>query len=219
MNITKLSTITAALSASLLLNAPSLKADDAPAATPAPSVAAAPAAAPANGGGGGGAQDFRQRMADRLKTELKITDDKEWAIIQPLIQKVTDAQRSVMMLRGGGGFGGGGFGGGGRQRGGGNGGGGNGGGAPATTGTTAPAAGGDQGAPNPNRPTPAPETTDLRTALGADGTTDDVIKAKLAALRDARKKAETNLDAAREDLKKVLTLRQEAVLVNMGLLD
>ena len=151
-------------------------------------------------------------MADRLKTELKITDDKEWAVIQPLIEKVTDAQRAVGMLRSGGGFGGGGFGG--RQRGGGNGGGGNGGG-----GNGGAPAGGDQGTPNPNRPTPAPEATDLKTALDADATTDDVIKAKLAALRDARKKAEADLDAAREDLKKVLTLRQEAVLVNMGILD
>jgi hypothetical protein len=202
MNITKLTTITAALSASLLLNAPSMKAADAPAATPvatATPAAAAPAA-------GGGAQDFRQRMADRMKTELKITDDKEWAVIQPLLQAVQDKQRAVGMLRAGG------FGGGGRQRGGGNGGGGNGGGGNGG----APA---DQGTPNPNRPTPAPETGDLKTALDSDSTTDDVIKTKLTALRDARKKAEADLDAAREDLKKVLTLRQEAVLVNMGVLD
>ena len=98
MNITKLSTITAALSASLLLNAPSLKAQDAPAATPAPSVAATPApAAPAAGGGN---QDWRQRMADRLKTELKVTDDKEWAVIQPLIEKVTEKQQTFGQHRG-----------------------------------------------------------------------------------------------------------------------
>jgi hypothetical protein len=38
-------------------------------------------------------------------------------------------------------------------------------------------------------------------------------------LRDARKKAQSDLEQARENLKKVLTLRQEATFVEMGVLD
>jgi len=63
------------------------------------------------------------------------------------------------------------------------------------------------------------EADALRTALQSDATSNDEIKTKLQALRDARKKAQDTLEQAREDLKKVLTLRQEATLVQMGLLD
>ena len=44
------------------------------------------------------------------------------------------------------------------------------------------------------------------------------IKTALQALRDARAKAETALEAAQKELKEVLTVRQEAVLVQRGLL-
>ena len=199
MNITKLTTLTAVLSASLLLNAPGLLAQDAsdrtaPAA-PAPSAAPATTSGSTANGGGGGRQNWQQMMADRVKTALKASDD-EWAVIQPLLQKVADMQRAT---RGGMGFGGPGGG----RRGGGGGGGGNGGG---------------------DAPTPPPTATGdasaaLRTALDSDATSNDDIKAKLQALRDARKKAQADLDAARADLQKVLTLRQEAVLVNMGILE
>jgi hypothetical protein len=59
----------------------------------------------------------------------------------------------------------------------------------------------------------------LNTALASDSTSDDDIKTKLQALRDARKKAQDALDQAREDLKKVLTVRQEATLVQFGVLE
>ena len=39
------------------------------------------------------------------------------------------------------------------------------------------------------------------------------------AVREQRKKARAELDAARDDLKKVVTVRQEAVLVAMGMLE
>jgi chromosome segregation ATPase len=45
------------------------------------------------------------------------------------------------------------------------------------------------------------------------------IQAKLTALREAREKAKTELASAQKDLKDVLTQRQEAVLVMMGMLD
>jgi hypothetical protein len=137
-------------------------------------------------------------MNDRLKAALKASDD-EWAVIQPLLEKVQIAQRATMAGRFGGGFG---------RRGGG-GGGGNGG--PGATGGASPG----------NRPSrfDSPEADALRAALASDGTSNDEIKAKLQALREARKKASADLEAAREDLKKVLTLRQEATLVQMGILE
>ncbi|MDB6150567.1 MAG: hypothetical protein JWQ44_2015 [Chthoniobacter sp.] len=47
-------------------------------------------------------EEFRQRMTERLKTSLKVSDE-EWTVIQPLIEKVQAKQRDAM---GGGGFGG-----------------------------------------------------------------------------------------------------------------
>lgn len=155
----------------------------------------------AGGGGGGGERgqrgnfdpaQFRQQMMQRFKEQLKVPDD-EWKVIEPKLVKVMDAQRD---LRGPGGFGGGGFGGG--RRGGGGGG------------------GGDQ----------QPPTTeigiaqrDLRTAVEAEGTSQDEIDKKLATYRAAREKAEAALEAARKDLKEVLSARQEAALVLAGQLE
>ena len=57
-------------------------------------------------------------------------------------------------------------------------------------------------------------------ALFADAnSSQDKIKEKLTALRDAKKKARTAYDAAQEDIKKVLSVRQEAMLVSLGYLD
>lgn len=75
--------------------------------------------------------------------------------------------------------------------------------------------GGNQG----NRQAAAanPEGDALRTAL-EDKLPDAEIKARLERLRAARKQSEVRLDQAREDLRAVLTVRQEAVAVLMGLL-
>jgi hypothetical protein len=59
---------------------------------------------------------------------------------------------------------------------------------------------------------------DLRTALRSKDTPDDVIKTKLQAVRDARATASANLDAAEKDLKDLLTMHQEGVLVRIGIL-
>ena len=138
-------------------------------------------------------EEFRARMAQRMKESLKVTDV-EWSVLQPLIEKVTNAQRNAS-----GGFGG--FGG--RDRGGDRGGG-----------------GGDsnRGGGTSDRPGSA-ERAALRTALESDSTSADDLKAKLNAVREVRKKAAAELATAREDLKKVVTVRQEAVLVSMGLLE
>ena len=144
---------------------------------------------------GGTPEEFRQRMAERIKTSLKVSDD-EWGVLQPLIEKVTTKQRDAMSGR----FGG--FGGrGGGDRGPGGGGGGN--------------AGGGQTSDRPG----AAESQALRDALEKDGTSATDIAAKLTAVREQRKKTAAELTAARAELQKVVTARQEAVLFSMGILE
>ena len=138
------------------------------------------------GGQGGNFQDFMQRMNDRLKTSLKVTDE-EWTVLKPLVEKVQTAQRDAGAGRGFGGRGGG-------------------------------PGGGDANAPADTRPGAA-ESAALRTAVESDSTSADDLKAKLAAVRAVRKKGAADLAVAREDLKKVVTVRQEAVLVSMGILE
>jgi hypothetical protein len=60
---------------------------------------------------------------------------------------------------------------------------------------------------------------DLNTTLENKNATAEEIAAKLKALREARAKAKESLAAAQKDLKEVLTQRQEAVLVEMGMLE
>jgi len=153
---------------------------------------------PGGGGpGGGGAAQFRQRMMDQLKEQLGTNDD-EWKVVEPKIQKVMDAQRDARA-------GGIGLGGGGRQRGQGGG----------------PGGGGQGGGNNPDQPlSPVQKANnDLRTALENKSASTEEITQKLTALRDAREKAHQSLTSAQKDLKEVLTPRQEAVLVSNGMLD
>jgi hypothetical protein len=72
-----------------------------------------------------------------------------------------------------------------------------------------------------NQPTTAVGTasSELNKALENKDTPADEITKKLAALRDAREKAKANTVAAQKELKEILTPRQEAVLVTMGMLD
>ena len=65
----------------------------------------------------------------------------------------------------------------------------------------------------------SPEAQALSEAIESDDTPDDEIKAKLKAFRDAAKKREAELKKARDELREVLTLRQEARLVLMSILD
>ena len=63
------------------------------------------------------------------------------------------------------------------------------------------------------------ESQALRDALEKDSTSAEDLKAKLNAIRETRKKATAELATAREELKKVVTVRQEAVLFSMGILE
>ncbi len=60
---------------------------------------------------------------------------------------------------------------------------------------------------------------DLKNTLDKKDASVDEINAKLSALRSARDKARTDLKAAQKDLSEVLTARQVAALVMMGMLE
>ena len=151
------------------------------------------------GGGPGGGRgnfdpaQFQQRMMDNIREQLGFTNDTDWNAVQPLIQKVTDARRDV------------GFGGGmgrlfGRNRGGNN---------------------GDQAAGNGNRrnfgPQPSPEAEALQKAIDDNSPTAQ-IKAALAKYQASQKAKQAKLEQAQADLRKVLTVKQEAQATLLGLL-
>jgi hypothetical protein len=83
---------------------------------------------------------------------------------------------------------------------------------------------GGRGGNNANA-TPANETAiakaaaDLRTALDNKDTAADEIQKKLAAYREARDASRKALADAQKELKELLTARQEAVMVQMGMLE
>jgi hypothetical protein len=79
---------------------------------------------------------------------------------------------------------------------------------------------GGRGGDDSETQTPAQQASrDLNTTLENKNATAEEIAAKLKALREARAKAKESLAAAQKDLKEVLTQRQEAVLVEMGMLE
>ena len=185
----------------------------------------------------GGPPDFaqmRQQMMDRLKDAMGASDD-EWKVMQPKIENVQQLQRQS------GGRGPGMFG----PPPGGPGGPGNGGpGGPPPAGPDNAGPGGpppaDNGGPGPNGPPPGgpnggvggpggpggqtpsevqQKQSDLHEALQSQDASPDEVKAKVAALRDARARAKAQLSAAQEELRGLLSLRQEAVLVSFGILE
>ena len=142
---------------------------------------------------------FRQMRIDRMRDQLDVKDDAEWKVLETSIGKVIDAQMEAATSR----FGGMGRGG---NRG----------------GSSTNSASSDTSGQNNRRQrggfgTPSPEAEALQKAID-DKAPADVIKAKLAALRDANKVKEDKLEAAQADLRKLLTTKQEAVAVLGGLL-
>ena len=160
-------------------------------------------------GGGGGNFDpaqMRQNRLDRIREQIDVKDDSEWKVLETSIGKVMDAQQEAMQGR----FGGmGGGRGGNRQRGGAAGG--------ATATAADPAAAGQGGNQARRGPQPSAEMEDLQKAIEAKAPADE-IKAKLQKVRDASKAKEAKLETTREDLKKLVTARQEAILVVNGIL-
>lgn len=64
----------------------------------------------------------------------------------------------------------------------------------------------------------APEVTALTTAVEGDASKDD-LKAKMAAYRKARDAKQAELKAAQDNLKKVLNTKQEAIALQMSLVN
>jgi Spy/CpxP family protein refolding chaperone len=79
--------------------------------------------------------------------------------------------------------------------------------------------GGRGGDDNRQRTAVEQASRDLRTLLEDKAASEDQIKGKLTAFREARDKARTELVAAQKDLKEILMPRQEAVLVTNGMLE
>jgi len=76
--------------------------------------------------------------------------------------------------------------------------------------------GGDQGGPPRMGPEPSAEETALSDAIKNDASKDE-LKAKMAAYRKVKAAKEEELKTAQENLKKVLTTKQEAAALEMGL--
>jgi len=145
------------------------------------------------GGGRFGRGNFdpaqmRQRMMERMKDQLEVTDDAEWKSLEPLISKVMDARMA--------GLGGGMRGMFGRNRGGDN--------------------GGDQGQRRFGPP-PSPEAEALQRAIDGKASNSE-LKAAITKYVEYRKTKQAELEKAQAELRKVLTLRQEAILTSDGLL-
>jgi Spy/CpxP family protein refolding chaperone len=60
---------------------------------------------------------------------------------------------------------------------------------------------------------------ELQESLANKDAASDDVKAKLSALREARSKLQADLNKAQDQLREVLTARQEAVLVMAGMLN
>jgi hypothetical protein len=79
--------------------------------------------------------------------------------------------------------------------------------------------GGDNNNADQNQSALAKAASELRTALENKDTPPDEIVKKLTAVRDARTQAEAAVEAARKELKEIVTPRQEALLVTLSILE
>jgi len=149
--------------------------------------------------------EMQQRMMERWKETLG-ADDEAWKVIQPRLTKMMELNRQQGM---GGGRGMMPFG----MRG--------------RGGDQGPGGRGGQQGDRPRFPGQENRTPSevekaaeaLNTTLENQSASADEIKQRLTALRAAREKAKTELAKAQQDLRQILTLRQEALLVSSGMLD
>jgi len=156
------------------------------------------------GGAGGGGIDFRnmdpqqmmnmiqQRINDSFREQMGVTNDADWSLIEEKISAVTKARLATVadaMMGMGGMRGGGGFGGG----------------------------GGGGGLQNLFGQ-PSPEAQALQQAVESDAPGTQ-IHALLVKFQTVRKEKQAALAKAQDDLRSVLTTRQEGIAVLGGLLD
>ena len=166
---------------------------------------------------------MRQRMIARLRDALEVKDDSEWQAISDRITKVMDARRAARGPGGPGGFGGPGGpppgfnpppGGGPPPEGAGPG---EPGAGPAPQGEFRGPPPGRPGGPGGFNPQQSPEAEALRKAIDAKAPTAE-LKARLAEFKAARQKKQADLEKAQEELRQLLTARQEAIAVTFGIL-
>lgn len=146
------------------------------------------------GGGNFDPAQMRQRMMERYKEMLEIANDDEWKAIEPLVTKVNEARMQSLQGMGRGFFG--------RPRGGDN-----------NQGDRQERRGGPGGMFG--QPDPTSEALDK--AIQAKAPKAE-LKAALTKYQEARKAKEAQLKEAQENLRKVLTARQEAIATLNGLL-
>lgn len=142
-------------------------------------------------------EQMRVRMMERYREAFEVKDDAEWKLIEGRITKVNDARRGMA-----GGFG--------RMFG-----------APGGRGGGPGGPGGDGGDGGGRRGgfggEPNPDAEALQKAIEAKASADE-IKAKLAKYRESQKAKQAALEKAQADLRQVLSVKQEAQAVLMGLI-
>ena len=140
-------------------------------------------------------EDLQARFLSSLRERLEITDDEEWKLISERISKVNELRRNA----GGAGSGA----------------------IAALAGRGSQNVGGDssRGTDRGGRSSRggSTEMTALQSAI-RDKLPDAEIKSRLDRVREIRKDHEAKLSKAQEELRAVLTVRQEAVAVMFGLL-
>jgi hypothetical protein len=152
------------------------------------------------GGGQGGKGNFdpaqmRERLMERARELFDVKDDAEWKLIEERVLKVYEVQREATGSRFGGMsmlFG------------------------------RGPGGGDTQGGGAQSRfggsSTPNPDADALRKALEAKASNEQ-LKQKMEKVREARKASEAKLLDAQEALKELLNVRQEAVALQLGLVN
>ena len=151
--------------------------------------------------GGFDPAQMRERMMERYKEQLEVKDDTEWKAIQPLVQKVMETRMQSFSGMGRGMFG--------RGRPGDNNG-----------GDRSGDRGGDRGGDRSRGffgGQPSPEADALQKAIDGKASSTE-MKAALARYQESRKAKQAELEKAQADLRKVLTVRQEAIATMNGLL-
>jgi hypothetical protein len=146
---------------------------------------------------------YKQRRLDQTKESLEIKDDAEWKAIQPLVEKVMDTQQAVLRDRLSGMF------------------------------SRSSRSGSDRGSSTSSSSSdssdrsrrfrggfggePSPEAQALQRAIDGKASNSE-MKIAIARFQDARKQKQAEMEAAQANLRKVLSVRQEAIATASGLL-
>ena len=155
----------------------------------APTTQASPGGQASRGGSGRGGRDSVQQAQLKRLKDLLGSTEEEWKVLEPRLEKVQDLLRDS--------------------------------GARSALGSGRGRRGGFGGAlPSDTPPTPVQQAAkELQESLASKETSPDDLKSKLAALREARVKSQAELKRAQEQVRELLTARQEAVLVMTGMLN